>query len=59
MTTIISLPVGDEGKVTQKGDDGHSSAIINSVLYSTQWKKPTMCNNVEDHSRVSYTDRVL
>ena len=24
----------DEVKVTQKGDDGHSSAIINSALYS-------------------------
>ena len=34
MTSIISLPVGDEVKVTQKGDDGHSSAIINSALYS-------------------------
>jgi hypothetical protein len=33
MTSVISLPVGDEVKVTQKGDDGHSSAIINSVLY--------------------------
>ena len=31
---IISLPVGDDVKVTQKGDDGHSSAIINSTLYS-------------------------
>ena len=34
MTLVISLPVGDEVKVTQKGDDGHSSAIINSALYS-------------------------
>ena len=25
--------MGDEVKVTQKGDDGHSSAIINYVLY--------------------------
>ena len=30
---VISLPLGDEVKVTQKGDDGHSSAIINFVLY--------------------------
>ena len=34
MTLVISLPLGDEVKVTQKGDDGHSSAIINFVLYS-------------------------
>ena len=33
MTSVISLPLGDEVKVTQKGDDGHSSAIINSALY--------------------------
>ena len=33
MTSVISLPVGDEVKATQKGDDGHSSAIINSALY--------------------------
>ena len=33
MTSVISLPVGDEVKVTQKGDDGHSRAIINSALY--------------------------
>ena len=31
MTSVISLPVDDE--VTQKGDDGNSSAIINFVLY--------------------------
>ena len=31
MNSVISLPVGDEVKVTQKGDDGHSSAIINSA----------------------------
>ena len=59
MTSVISLPLGDEVKVTRKGDDGHSSAIINSALYSAQWKKPTVCNNVEDRSRVSYTYRVL
>ena len=35
MTSIISLPVGDEVKVTQKGDDGHSSAIINSATGHT------------------------
>ena len=34
MTLVISLPLGDEVKVTQKGDDGHSSVIINSTLYS-------------------------
>ena len=33
MTSVISLPMGDEVKVTQKGDDGHSSAII--ILCST------------------------
>ena len=60
MTSVISLPVGDEVKVTQKGDDGHSSAIINSALYSTHGgRKLTVCNNVEDRNRVSYTYRVL
>ena len=34
MTSVLTLPVGDEVKVTQKGDDGHSSAIINYVLDS-------------------------
>ena len=34
MTSVISFPLGDEVKVTQKGDDGHSSAIINSALYN-------------------------
>ena len=33
MTSVIGLPGGDEVKVTQKGDDGHSSAIMNSSLY--------------------------
>jgi hypothetical protein len=33
MTLVISLPVGDEVKVIQKGDDEHSSAIINFALY--------------------------
>ena len=33
MTSVISLPVGDEVKVTQKGDDRDSSSIINSALY--------------------------
>ena len=28
--------MGDEVKVTHKGDDGHSSAIISSALYSAQ-----------------------
>ena len=39
-----SLPVGDEVKITQTGNDGHSSAII----LGTQLKKPTVYNNVED-----------
>jgi len=34
MTSVISLPLGDEVKVTQKGDDGHSSVISNYALYS-------------------------
>ena len=33
MTSVISLPLGDEVKVTQKGDDGHSSEIL--ILRST------------------------
>ena len=43
MTSIIILPVGDEVKVTQKGDDGHSSAIINSALYSTHGGRSQLC----------------
>ena len=43
MTSVISLPLGDEVKVTQKGDDGHSSAIINSTLYSAQDGKNQLC----------------
>ena len=59
MTLVISLPLGDEVKLIKKDDDGHSSVIINSALYSTWWKKPTVCNIVDDRSRVSYTNRVL
>ena len=33
MTSVISSPMGDKVKVTQKGDDGHSGAIINFALY--------------------------
>ena len=43
MTSFISLPVGDEVKVTQKGDDGHSSAIINSALYSVDGGRNQLC----------------
>ena len=43
MTSIISLQVGDEVKVTQKGDDGHSSAIINSSLYSAHGGRNQLC----------------
>ena len=43
MTSVISLAVGDEVKVTQKGDDGHSSAIINSALYSAQGGRNQLC----------------
>ena len=43
MTSVISLPLGDEVKVTQKGDDGHPSAIINSVLYSAHGGKNQLC----------------
>ena len=43
MTSVLSLPVGDEVKVTQKGDDGHSSAIINSVLYSAHGERNQLC----------------
>ena len=43
MTSIISLPVGDEVKVTQKGDDGHSSAIINSALYRAHDGRNQLC----------------
>ena len=43
MTLVISLPVGDEVKVTQKGDDGHSSAISNSALYSPGGGRNQLC----------------
>ena len=43
MTSIISLPVGDEVKVTQKGDDGHSSVIINFALYSAHGGRNQLC----------------
>ena len=43
MTRVISLPVGDEVKVTKKGDDGHSSVIINSTLYSAHGGRNQLC----------------
>ena len=43
MNSVISLPLGDEFKVTQKGDDGHSSAIINSALYSAHSGRNQLC----------------
>ena len=43
MTSVVSLPVGDDVKVTQKGDDGHSSAIINSALYSAHGGRNQLC----------------
>ena len=43
MTSVVSLPVGDEVKVTQKGDDGHLSAIINSALYSAHGGRNQLC----------------
>ena len=43
MTSVIILPVGDEVKVTQKGDDGHSSAIINYVPYSAHDGRNQLC----------------
>ena len=43
MTSVISLPLGDEVKVTQKVDDGHSSAIINSALYSAHGGSNQLC----------------
>ena len=43
MTSVISLPVGDEVKVTQKGDDGHSRAINNSTLYTAHGGRNQLC----------------
>ena len=43
MTSVISLPLGDEVKVTQKGDDGHSSVIINYVLYRAHGGRNQLC----------------
>ena len=42
-TKCVSLPVGDEVKVTQKGDDGHSSVIINSTLCSAHGGRNQWC----------------
>ena len=35
--------LGDEVKVTQKGDDGHSSVIINYALYRAQGGRNQLC----------------
>ena len=43
MTSIVSLPVDDDVKVTQKGDDGHSRAIINSALYRAHSGRNQLC----------------
>ena len=43
MTSVLSLPVGDEVKVTQKGDDEHSSAIINFALYMAHGGRNQLC----------------
>ena len=43
MTSVVSLPMGDEVKVTQKGDDGHSSAIINFALYMAHGSRNQLC----------------
>ena len=43
MTSTISLPLGDEVKVTQKGDYGHSSAIINFALYMAHSSRNQEC----------------
>ena len=43
MTSVIILPMGHEVKVTQKGDDRHSSAIINSALYRAHGGRNQRC----------------
>ena len=43
MTSVISLPLGDEVKVTQKGDDGHWSATINFALYIAHGGRNQLC----------------
>ena len=43
MTSVISLPLGDGVKVTQKGDYGHLSVIINFVLYSAHGGRNQLC----------------
>ena len=40
---VISLPVPNEDKVTPKGDDGYSTAIINSALYSAHGGRNQQC----------------
>ena len=43
MTSVISLALGDVVKVTQKGYDGHSNAIINSTLYRAHGGRNQLC----------------
>ena len=43
MNSVVSLPLGDEVKVTRKVDDGHLSAIINSALYSAHSGRNQLC----------------
>ena len=43
MTSVISLPMGDDVQVIEKGDDGHSSAIINSTLYRAHGGRNQLC----------------
>ena len=40
---VISLPVGHKVKVTQKGDDGHSTAITNFALYRAHSGRNQLC----------------
>ena len=43
MTSIIILPVGDEVKVSYKGDDGHSNAIITYAMYGADGGRNQLC----------------
>ena len=43
MTSVITSPLAVEVKVTQKGDDGHSIAIINSTLYRAHGGRNQLC----------------
>ena len=59
MTSVISLPLGDEVKVTHKGDMDTRVwlLILRSTVHTVE--ETNYVQYCEDRSRVSYTDRVM